>query len=194
MQQGRTAWVDCLKEYYPGGKKSWGLDPDTMDALLTLRGRTRSDKMPAVWTEQIVATWLDNRVTRRSEVSRDQLLDKDMQGKGNGNALVKMTVPKYFMETRQRVAIKKIVDICTEHFAEGYEYTKPPLDKLGNVRLFSVSPNVVRLLRPYNVIASFGYRDTSLCRYHMAFEFIYGALWKWQKIARDKNLVGREPG
>ena len=190
MKQGRTAWVDCMKEYYSGGKKSWGLDPDTMDGLLTLRGRTRSDKMPAVWTEKIVATWFDNRVTRRSEVARDQLLDKTMRGKPD--ALVKMTVPKYFMETRQHMAIKKIIDICTDHFAEGYEYVKPPLDKHGKVRLFSVSPNFVRLLRPYNVVPSFGNRDTSLCRYHMAFEFIYGALWKWQKLARDKQLVDRE--
>ena len=198
MKQGRTAWADCMKEYHSGGKKSWGLDPDTMGGLLTLRGRSRSDKMPAVWTDRIVATWFDSRVTRRSEVARDQLLDKTMQGKGKGKGKgdaavkIKMTVPKYFMETRQHVAIKKIIDICAEHFHEGYVYTKPPLDKHGKVRLFSVSPNFVRLLRPYNVMASFGNRDTSLCRYHMGFEFIYGALWKWQKLARDKKLVDRE--
>ena len=142
--------------------------------------------MPPEWHQKIVATWFDPRVTRRSEKARDQLRDKaDLDSR--------LTVPKFFLETRQHVGIKKILAICKDHFAV-YEYKHPPLDKTGLVRIFDVSAEYVRLHRPYNVIQSFGNRDTSLCRYHMAFEFIYGAIWNWQKTIRDKKFVAADVG
>ena len=187
LGNARSLWEGSMEAYTTeGGEEHKRLRLGSIDDLLTLRGRTRSDKHPALWRDFIIATWFDPRVTRRSEKARDQLRDRGINGTSST-----LTVPKFFVETRQHVAIKTILGICKAHFEQCAE---PPVDQHGQVKVFDVSGNYVRLLRPYNVIQSFGKRDTSLCRYHMSFEFIYGAIWKWQKTLRDKGYVDASVG
>ena len=87
----------------------------------------------------------------------------------------KLSVPKYLLETRQGVAIKRILAMCEARFGPGFKY------KDGKSRSFRVDETFVRRLRPWNVVASFGKRETSLCRYHMQWDFIAAAIWAWQK-------------
>ena len=122
--------------------------------LLTLRGKTRSDKYPDEWRTFVVEHWKDPDVTRRSEKARDTYRDKD-------DWASKKIVNKYLLETRQGVALQKIHDAAAAKFVPDFKYSD------GEQRDFKMSLEFIRSLRPYNVKSTFGDRDTSLCRYHM---------------------------
>ena len=147
--------------------------------LLKLRGARRGDAYPEEWRAFVVQHWQHPDITRRSEKARDVYIDK---------ADRKSTVPRYLLETRQCVAIKKIQRAVREAFDKPYDYAD------GVVRRFpekGVGITFIQGLRPFNVKQCFGDRETSLCRYHMSWEFIAAAMWSWAKQIRERGLVDK---
>ena len=143
--------------------------------LAWMRSKQRNDKYPDEWREFVVAHWKSPEVTRRSEKARDNYISKEHFGQ-------KVTVPRYLLETRQKVAIGKILSAWRTKFGPTFEY-KDGIVRDGEI---TMSEEFVRQLKPFNVKYSFGDRETSLCRYHMAYEFLAAALYTWQKQLRDR--------
>ena len=154
-----------------------GGDVDSAVELLTLRGKRRSDAHPKEWRSFIVTHWKHPDITRRSEKARDCYVDKEDRTK---------LVPCFLLETRQGVALKAIHAAAKSQFHKDFEYDD------GGQRDFKCSLEFIRKLRPWNVKMTFGDRETSLCRYHMQWEFIANALWVWQKGIRDAGLVPKD--
>ena len=143
--------------------------------LAWLRCKQRSDKYPDEWREFVIAHWKSPEVTRRSEKARDNYISKAHFGQ-------KVTVPRFLLETRQKVAISKIISAWRKKFGPTFEY-KDRIVRDGEV---TMSEEFVRQLKPFNVKYSFGDRETSLCRYHMAYEFLAAAVYTWQKQLRNR--------
>ena len=72
------------------------------------------------------------------------------------------------------------------HFGPHFDYAD------GQQREFKMSLEYIRAHRPWNVVKCFGNRETSLCRYHMQWDFIAAALWTWSKTLRDRKLVSAD--
>ena len=153
-------------------RKRWlaFVESDGKKDLAWLRGKVRKDKYPEEWRAFVIAHWKSPEVTRRSEKARDNYICKENFGK-------KIKVPRFLLETRQKVAIAKITSAWSAKFGPTFVY------KDGIVRDadITMSNEFVRQLKPFNVKYSFGDRETSLCRYHMAYEFLAAALYTWQK-------------
>ena len=150
-----------------------------LPSLFSMRGAKRKDRFPDEWAVYIAASWVE--VARQSEVARDEVRDKRSD---DPHARVR----KAWLEVRVGVAIKAITAMCKDHFTADFKYA----DGVKRRKGFTAGAEYIRLLRPFFVIKAYGKRATSLCTYHMKWEFICKAINKHQKAVREKGHVPKE--
>jgi hypothetical protein len=159
----RSRLLGIPAEQLLAGRQKWESFLADEGQLTELRGAIRSDKIPDEWLDFLVEdVWLGE--TRQSEKARDSCRNPHDRSD-------KETYRWHFLEMRRE-------DLYAIAVAKGRARFGPN---------FKCSSTVFYQLEPFQIHKPG--RSTSLCRYHLQFEFFASALFQYRKKRRDHGIV-----
>ena len=190
--------VDVPVDYLYAGKKRWtkwlGIDNDTSGDgaayLQDIRIFVHGNSWPEEWVQFIQDMWVDDRVTRPGEGSKDHCYDPSKRGKDRGEPHL-----VYWLE-------KKLSEVQAVMQMEGEKRFRPDfvyMDGRSRPNGFPKKPingrevhgggigKKMQLLRPFYV-KNKG-RDLCLCWRHLEWDFLCSALWRYVYALQSHHSI-----